>query len=211
MAIFRRIFSFVRWLVRLEFGIWRSLFLWVTRRVPGLGPGVEAFSYSRDITPLMAAFIFGSTLELVVVHILLPWETVRLVADVLSIWGLLWMLGYLASVRVFPHLLACDGLHIRYGTTVDIWIPWDAIAGVTARRGSVSTRKAASVERTGEGIVVNVAVLRRTKVDLSLHRPTRLDLPSGREDVTEVRLYVDNPKAFVKAARQQLADEATAA
>ncbi len=46
----------------------------------------------------MAAFIFVSVLELVVVHLLLPWETVRLIADVLSIWGLVWMVGFLASM-----------------------------------------------------------------------------------------------------------------
>lgn len=79
------------------------------------------------------------TLELVVVHLLLPWETVRLLADVLSIWGLLWMLGYLASVKVFPHLLAEDELRIRYGTTVDIAVPLEAIAEMTSQRRSAAT------------------------------------------------------------------------
>ena len=88
-TVLRRAFSLVRWLVVLEIGIWRSLFLLVTRRVPGGGPGVQAFSYARDITPIMGAFIFVSVLELPVVHLLLPWETIRHIADALSIWGLL--------------------------------------------------------------------------------------------------------------------------
>lgn len=29
------------WLVKPEIGIWRSLFLWLTRRVPGEGPDAE--------------------------------------------------------------------------------------------------------------------------------------------------------------------------
>ena len=122
MIVLRKAWALPRWLVVLEIGIWRSLFLWVTRRVSGQGPGVEACSYAKQVSPLFAVFIFVSAIELPVVRILLPWDTVRLVVDVLSVWGLLWMVGMLASVRVFPHLLDEDGLRIRYGTTVDIRI-----------------------------------------------------------------------------------------
>lgn len=201
-----RAFSLLRWLVTLEIGIWRSLFLWVTRRVPGQGPGVQAFPYARDVVPIMGAFIFVSLLELPVVHLLLPWDTVRLVALVLSVWGLLWMVGFLASMKVFPHLLDDDGLRVRHGTTVDVRIPWEAIASVTSRRGSVPARKTVSVERSDDGIVLNVAVLKQTKVDVVLHQPTRVDLPDGTEEMTAVRFYVDNPRALVAAARERLVD-----
>jgi hypothetical protein len=112
--VIRRAWSGVSWFVRLEIGIWRSLFLWVTRRVAGQGPGVATFSYARQILPLLAAFIFVSLIELPVVHLLIPWDTVRLVALVVSVWGLLWMLGLLASMKVFPHLL--DDAELRIAT-----------------------------------------------------------------------------------------------
>ena len=96
----RRAFSLVRRFVILEIGIWRSLFLWVTRRVSGQGPAVEVFSYAKELAPLMGAFIFVSAIELPVVHVLLPWETVRLVLLVLSVWGLLWMIGFRAAGAV---------------------------------------------------------------------------------------------------------------
>ena len=44
---------FLRWLVRLEVGIWRSLFLWVFRRVPGRGPRSDDFSYAKEVTPII--------------------------------------------------------------------------------------------------------------------------------------------------------------
>jgi hypothetical protein len=113
-----RVFAFVRWLVRLEIGIWRSLFLGLTRRVPGRGPGVEAFSYAKEITPILWAFIFVSALELPVVHLLIPWQPLKLAVLILSVWGLLWMLGYLAGMRVFRHLLDDSGLRIRNGPGV---------------------------------------------------------------------------------------------
>ena len=136
-----------RWLIRFEVGIWKSLFLWVTRRVAGMHPGAEAFAYHRQIAPILGAFIFVSVIELPVVHLLIPWDTVRLVVLFLSVWGLLWMVGLLASMKVFPHLLDADGLRIRYGTSVEVRVPWDAVESVGAKRRSVESR----VEPPGGG------------------------------------------------------------
>jgi hypothetical protein len=194
----------IRWFVRLEIGIWRSLFLWVTRRVAGQGPGVATFSYARQLVPLLGAFIFVSIIELPVVHLLIPWDTVRLVALVISVWGLLWMLGLLASMKVFPHLLDDAGIRIRYGTTVDLRIPWSAVASVTARRASVPSRQSVEVEHGEDGAVANVPVMKQTRVAVVLHRPTAIVLPDGTEEITEVRLYADDARAFVAAARERL-------
>jgi hypothetical protein len=172
----------------------------VTRRVSGQGPGVQAFRYHKQIAPLMGAFIFVSIVELPVVHLLLPWETVRLIAVVLSVWGLLWMVGLLASMKVFPHLLDEHGLRVRYGTTADIRIPWEAVESVTARRGRVPTRRRVYVE----GTVVDVPVLKLTRVDVVLNGPTPVELPDGTKETTELRLYADDPRAFVASARERL-------
>ena len=113
------------------------------------------------------------------------------------------MVGFLASMRVFPHLLDDDGLRIRSGTTTDIRIPWEAIASVTTRRGSGPT---AQVERSDDGVIVNIAVLKQTKVAVVLHRPTTLEPPDDTEQVTELRFYADEPRALVAAARERLTD-----
>jgi Bacterial PH domain len=195
----RAVWRLLRWLVVTEIGVWRSLFLWVTRRVPGDGPGVERFSYARDVTPLIAAFIFVSLIELPVVHLLIPWDTARLALLIVSVWGVLWMVGYLAGVRVFPHLLDDQGIRIRYGTSADIRIPWEAVAGVSAQRRNLEHGRHVSVT----GGVVSVAVTKMTKVDVALHGPTMLELPDGPEEVAEVRLYVDEPRSFVVSANRR--------
>jgi Bacterial PH domain len=204
MAALRKAFSLARWFVTLEIGIWRSLFLLVTQRVSGQGPGVQAFSYAKELAPLMGAFIFVSLIELPVVHLLLPWDTVRLIAAVLSVWGLLWMIGLLASMKVFPHLIDDNGLRIRYGTTTDIRIPWDAIASVTTRRHSVPTRHHVELERSDDETVLNVPVLKQTKIDVELHQPTTIKLPKHTTQITELRFYADDPRAFVTSARKRL-------
>lgn len=205
MSILRRAVSVVRWLVKLEVGIWRSLFLLVTRQVPGRRPGVHAFSYSQQVVPIMGAFIFVSLIELPVVHLLLPWATVRVVALILGSWGLLWMVGFLASMKVFPHLLDAAGLRIRYGASADIRIPQEAIASVTGRRRSVDSRRSVHVERGTDETVLDIAVVKQTNVDVVLNRPTAVALLDSTEELTEARLYVDDPRAFVAAVRARLA------
>lgn len=188
-----------------EVGIWRSLFFMVVRRVPGGGPGVQAFPYAREATPLMVAFIFVSLVELPVVGLFLPWATVRLVVLLLSVWTVLWMVGLLATVRVHPHLLDDQGLRLRQGATTDIRIPWDAIATVTARRGRIQTRERLHIEHSDDGPILNVPAMKQTRVEIGLRQPTSLELPGGVEEVTRLRLYVDNPKALITAVSERLA------
>lgn len=173
----------IRKLIVLERGNWRSLFLWVRRRFAGQAPGVRPFSYAKQIMPLLWAIVFVSVLELIVVHLLIPWDTVRLVLLVLSIWGLLFMAGMLAGMKVFPHLLDAGGIRVRYGASTDIHLPWHAVESVKARRGT-------------DEAALNVAVMNQTRIAVALKEPTVLD---GRE-ASEVRLYVDDARAFVAAA-----------
>jgi hypothetical protein len=41
-------------------------------------------------------------------------------------------------------------------------------------------------------------------VDVVLNGPTPVELPDGTEEITELRLYADDPKAFVARARELL-------
>ena len=158
------------------------------RRVPGRGPGVLEFGYAKEQGPIIGAFIFVSLIELVVFHLLIPWETVRLAADILGLWGLLWMVGLLAGVLVHPHLLAPEGIRVRERWATDIFVPWLNIETVrVARRGS----------REQEDGVRVVPIMGRTKVDVVLREPI--------DGAREVRLFVDDAKGFVAAARGRLA------
>jgi len=201
----QRAFGLARWLVRLEVGIWRSLFFWSIRRIQGLGPGVRAFPYARDVSPLLMAFIFVSALELPVAHLLVPWEPVRFVLLIVGVWGLLWMIGFLASMRVFQHLITDTSLRVRNGTRLDIELDWKDIDTVRAVRGSVPTNKVVHVEDREHSTTVRVAVLKQTRAVVELRRAATVDLPDGPTAVCAIHLYVDAPAAFVAAAQEHLA------
>src|SRR3954451_15323685 len=121
-----RVARLARTALSYERGMWRSLGRWMSRR-PVVADGGVAFSYAGAITPVLWAFIGVSVIEVSVLHLVLPWETVRLVADVLGIYSVVWMIGMLAAQRVNPHVVETAGLRVRNGMTLDLLVPWEQI------------------------------------------------------------------------------------
>ena len=197
IALVRRVLAF-------ELALYRSLFRWVTRR-PHVPAGAMPFAYIGAVAVLLWAFIVVSAIELVVLHVLLPWETVRIIVDILSLWGLVWMLGLTASFQVYPHLVRDCGLRVRHGAATDITVPWDAIATVGVRERSRDKSRALQLDRDEQGTVLNVVMASRTNVDVTLARPLVLPLRKGEESVTGLRLYADDARGLVSRVRQHLA------
>src|SRR5262245_59348361 len=107
-----------------EMGMWRSLYVWIFRRPLTRETGAAPFGYAGMVTPLLGVFIGVSAIEVPILHFLLPWQTVRVVGIILGAYGLLWMVGLLAALRVHPHVVAASGLRIRDGISHDVTIPW---------------------------------------------------------------------------------------
>ena len=200
----RRIWTLVRRAASYELGMWRSLYRWIFRRPLVSDSGTTAFGYAAVVTPLMIVFIAVSAIEVPILHMLLPWEGPRLIADALGFYGLVWMFGMLASLRVHPHLVSESGLRIRNGITADITIPWDAVATI-GNRGRDLPGRTVQLHRIDGNAVLHVGVMKQTNVDVVLRRPTPLPVPkSGGEPITELRFYADDPQALVAHAREHL-------
>ncbi|MEH0984639.1 hypothetical protein [Micromonospora sp. CPCC 205556] len=197
--------------VAYEVGMWRSLYRWILRRPPALEPGAEAFSYLGVVRPILGVFIGLSAIEIPIFDLIIsrtvPWEWVRTLALVLGAWGLLWMIGLFASLRLHPHVVGDSGLRIRNGTTVDFTLPWSAIATLDARYRSLPSSRTLQFEEDGDGgLVLNVGTGSQTSVDVALRAPLAIPLAKGpSEPVTELRLYADDPTGLVSCARRHLA------
>jgi hypothetical protein len=198
----------VRKAVAYEWGMWRSLYRWTLRRPLRLEPGARAFGYVTVVTPIIVVFIALSAIEVPILHLILPWETVRLVGDMLGAYGLFWMIGMLASLRVHPHVVGDAGLRIRYGFTVDFTIPWEAIATVRARYRSLPSSRKVQLDRTDAGRVLHLGVASQTSVDVVLRQPTVIPLSKLEgEPITELRFFADGPDGLVAYARERLKAE----
>jgi hypothetical protein len=186
--------------------MWRSLFRWIARRPSLPGPQARPFTYAGSVMPILWTFIGLNAFEIPLFHFVLPWDSVRLVIDILGAYGLFWMLGLMASMKVYPHIVSAAGLRLRHGISVDIDVPWDAVASVRAASRTLGSSRAVQLDRAGDDLIVHLSVGGHTDVDIVLSEPRILPVRrTNGEPVSHLRISVDDPKAFVAAARERLA------
>jgi hypothetical protein len=185
-----------------EAGIWRSLYRWLTRRPGATDPAAALFGYASQVTPLLLAFIFLSALEIPTLPLLLPWPAVRYSLLVLGVWGLLWMLGLLASLRTNPHAVSEAGLRLRSGFQFDASIPWEEISAIRLRRSSAQRKLQIEHNQTGP----SVALQSTSNVEVVFREPVLVRFLDGRQaNVDAIHFYADNPTALLTAAQSHLA------
>ncbi|WP_219416802.1 hypothetical protein [Pseudonocardia nigra] len=192
--------ALVRRAARYEAATWRSLARWLLRR-PDVGPADTGFAYRGPQVAPMLVMLAVSMIDVVAVDLLVPWPWLRPVLLVIGVWGTLEVLGMLAAITIHPHVVGAAGLRIRNGVSLDVHIPWDAVAGVRRVR---RTRDGRGVQL--DGSTLHVVVADQTTVEVTLARPLPVTLPRNRTaEITEVRLHADDAAGFVAAARARVA------
>jgi hypothetical protein len=183
---------------------YQSIYRFVSRR-PKVPAGGVGFSYHKPVLPILIVFVVVSALEMVVVDLIVRrWPYVRISILILSIWGIIYMLGLLFGMLVRPHAITTDGIRVRYGSEIDLPIAWEAIKSVT-RRKRVNNDKQPKMTRDDNGEAsLHMRIQNETNLEIRLNRPISLRLPHGIETVSSVNLYADDPKAFVDEVRNHV-------
>lgn len=187
-----------------ESGVWRSLYIWLARRPRVPEPGATPFGYYEPVSLIIWVFIIGSAIEVVVVHFIIPWPIVQIIALVIGVWGLIWMIGYAAALRVHPHAVGPTGLWVRNGSTVDVALRWSDIDAIRIQKRTLPESKTVQVADGDDGNVLQVAVSSQLNVHLVLFEPVTVQLLDGPVTFTELRFYADDPKELVVRARERL-------
>lgn len=207
MTRLRRLFELVWEALLLELALYRSLARWIVRR-PEVPRGAAPIGYSRLAAPMLWLWIFGSTVEVVVVEVVLrhldqPWATaVKFPLLVLGIWGVLWMLGMMASYRVRPHLLTDTELLLRSGARTWVVVPLGAVESTrTVEHELPGVVRSLHVD----GPLVLLGVSSRTNLELVLVAPMTLFTSQGEVTATRVGMWVDEPREVAAQLRHRLA------
>lgn len=88
----------------------------------------------KPVLPILIVFVVVSALEMLVVDLIVRrWAHVRIPLLILSIWGIIFMLGLLFGMIVRPHVITAAGIRVRNGSEVDIPIAWKDVHSITRR------------------------------------------------------------------------------
>lgn len=199
MSVLRRLPRLAWEALLVELALYRSLARWVVRR-PDVPAGSTPIGHGRLAGPMLWLWILGSAAEVVVLDLVLHrWvPSLRLPLLVVGVWGVLWMLGLLASMRVRPHLLGDTELVVRTGARTYVTVP---LAAVDHVRGT--THAVPGVVRSlheDDGLLL-VAMGSETNLELVLSGPTRLATSAGHRTVSRVALWVDEPREVAATLR----------
>jgi hypothetical protein len=206
MTLLRRLPELLRDALLYELSLYRSLVRWIVRR-PDVPRGATPVGYSRLVAPMMWLWIFGSTVEVIVVEVVLrhleqPWaDAARVPLLVLGIWGVFWMLGMLASYRVRPHLLTDTELRVRSGARTWLVLP---LAAVEAARPVEHEVPGVIRSLHVNGALALVGTGSRTNLEMILTRPTNVFTSQGEATVSRVGIWVDEPREIAAQIRPRL-------
>ncbi len=188
--------------IMMEIRGYQSIYRFLCRR-PKVPPGAVGFSYYKPILAILIVFVSVSAVELVVVDLIVRrWAHIRIPVLILSVWGLIYMLGFLFGMLTRPHAIGPIGIRARYGPEIDIPLFWDDIDSVTRRRDTVQSKQPrVSVDEDGEA-TLHLRMQNETNIEVQLRRPIETRLPQGPETISKVNLYADEPQAFMNEVRR---------
>lgn len=174
---------------------------WSVCRRRAVAPGAAVFSYTSRIGVMLWVTIALTPLEVLAVHLLLPWPVVRWVVLGLSVVTLLGTVAFALSLGQRPHTLDRDRLTVRFAFVHEVVVPVADVVGVTAR----TTLDHRRTLETADG-ELSLSVLGETSVRLDLRAGATVRLGPGQVAVDRVAFFADDPRGVARRLRELAAD-----
>jgi hypothetical protein len=207
-SVWRRVWGFAKRALLLELRIYANIGRFIARR-PAVPPAATGFSYHKPVLTVLLIFIGLSAVEIPIFDLIVHrWPAVRITFLILGIWGVTWMFGLLCAYLMRPHTVGPDGIRVRHGLEVDLGFSWDDIASVEHRR-RVDEPKSPRFEVADASRTLVYRMQEATDIEIELERPIVVRLPGGgakggEQAITGVRIWVDDPRAFMDEVRKHL-------
>jgi hypothetical protein len=183
---------------------YQSIYRFLIRR-PKVPAGAVGFSYYQPVFAILIVFVAVSAVELVVVDLIVRrWAHVRIPVLILSVWGLIYMLRFLFGMLTRPHAVGPIGIRARYGTEIDIPLPWDDIDSVMTRKRTIQNKQPKVTVDEGGDATLHLRMQNETNVEVQLKGPTEIPVPAGPETISSVTLYADDSMAFMNEVQRHL-------
>lgn len=182
-------------IVASEFALfYYAFFCW--RQRPATGRRLFSHHEKSLNGVLTAGLIMVTILEIIPVHLLLQlWSPAAAwVVTALTAYGFIWFLGDYHAMRLRPHVLSEERLHLRVGLRWSVEVPLVDIARLERRLGYGKP--------AAKGKMLKAVALGEPQFVIDLKRPaTALGLYGLRRKVESIGFTVDDPMRFEALVR----------
>lgn len=160
---------------------------------------LDEYGYAKgnNELPLAIALTPAIIAETAAIHLLVPasFAPVRLGLITASGYGLLWIVGWAAGLRVFPHRLDDGVLRARLGQLYRADVAIDLIRSTTVQRERIGNRTSLVLDCDRAAFAVGG----RVDLHLELSGPVTVERPFGEPVlVTALSIAVDDPQALMR-------------
>ncbi len=149
---------------------------------------IGAFSYHKAIAPMIWVLIGLSTVELVVVHLLLAhwWPRIAIAVAAVTLGMIMWLVTVVRAFRSMPVVLEADRLLMRTGRLRSVSVATQQIAGLR------SSCDAATLKQRH---VLSLALIAYPNTVIDLLAPVAV----GRRQISTIAHRLDDPAGFADA------------
>jgi hypothetical protein len=165
-----------------------------------------SFTYHKnsDIKIFVIIALIIGMIEVVAVHILLShWNTIiAWVITVLSIYGLVYLVGLYNSVRYLPILIEDNHMFIRIGFQSSLRVNFENIESLESVRANYE-EKAKKEKKTTYNAIVLRTNIPQFEVTLKKQVPQNGLFGVARQ-ISTVYIMVDDPRGFAKAVNNKM-------
>jgi hypothetical protein len=133
------------------------------------------------------------------VHLLVSWPPLRWTMFAVSVYGVLGLIAFDATLRQHPHVLREGTLVLRFGHFRAVRVPVDQLSSV---RRNVQNAHQKTIEQADGGLALSF--MGGTNLELRFSAPVEIEAEGGRHVVERVAFPVDDPAAAVALLRARV-------
>ena len=184
----------VVFLLRHELKIFEGLWLLLRGRdrVPD---GAVVVRYGVGVRAMLVVCAILSIVEIAVVALFVPWQWLRIAALAFTVYGIVWVLGFLGAIRRRPHYATARELVLRFGHLHEMRVDLAAVRRFrTATHAGIKKTVLVSDTAASLSVFGSTAIVAELVDDAAFEIDGRLT-----RRLLEVRFDADDPAAAVRA------------
>ena len=193
--------------MQVEGRMFKSVVLFITRKVD-LPLGTEGIPYGNDWRMtgyflVVIAFVEVFAADAVCVYFAWGQSAVRVLVLAISVYGIIWCLGFVAGSKTMPCYVSEEKIVLRCGIMYRVEIPWESVLSVCLKKVELEKRR--SLIRSGRHLCLNNG-FQTNELALWLRENSKVTIDGKLEEgaISEISFSADSPSATIRTMEKYL-------